>query len=249
MEVFGPTVQGEGVDQGVACHFVRFGGCDYACTWCDTPYAVLPKEVRQAEKLTDFEIVERLNVMPAAPWVILSGGNPALHDLSELVPLLHEGGYRVAVETQGSLWKPWMAWVDRLCVSFKPPSSLMGAKSTTESARRFASRVTDVLSDDDWFVKIVVFDETDFLWAEEVHRLVRQISEAQFILSAGNDAGRTVGQPDRADDRTNDQVRLGLLDSTRALTERFLQSDLRNDPLARVQAQQHVLLWGNAQGV
>ena len=42
IEVFGPTIQGEGAEAGLPTHFVRFGGCDYRCSWCDTMYAVDP---------------------------------------------------------------------------------------------------------------------------------------------------------------------------------------------------------------
>src|SRR5262245_60899791 len=61
IEIFGPTVQGEGVDQGVVSHFVRFGGCDFRCDWCDTPYAVVPKEVKaNSDKMDTAGIVSNL---------------------------------------------------------------------------------------------------------------------------------------------------------------------------------------------
>src|SRR5438105_206992 len=53
IEVFGPTVQGEGPDAGRPAYFVRFGGCDYRCSWCDSMYAVEPADVRShAEHLS-----------------------------------------------------------------------------------------------------------------------------------------------------------------------------------------------------
>ena len=80
-EIFGPTVQGEGIDQGAVVTFVRFGGCDFKCSWCDTPHAVLPEHVRELERLDAITISERLNMLDGyARWVVLSGGNvdPAL---------------------------------------------------------------------------------------------------------------------------------------------------------------------------
>ena len=50
VEVFGPTVQGEGPYAGRVCHFLRLGGCDYRCSWCDTPYAVDPAQVRKVPR-------------------------------------------------------------------------------------------------------------------------------------------------------------------------------------------------------
>ena len=52
VETFGPTIQGEGPYAGRVCHFVRFGGCDYRCTWCDSMHAVDPGLVRIADDLT-----------------------------------------------------------------------------------------------------------------------------------------------------------------------------------------------------
>ena len=52
VEVFGPTIQGEGELAGVPTAFVRFGGCDYRCTWCDSLHAVLPEDVREAPRMT-----------------------------------------------------------------------------------------------------------------------------------------------------------------------------------------------------
>src|SRR3954453_7764862 len=111
IEVFGPTIQGEGAEAGLPTHFVRFGGCDYRCSWCDTMYAVDPAVVRAtAERLSDDAIVERLDGLGGAPrWVTLSGGNPALHQLGALVGVLHERGSLVGAETQGSVWRDWLA--------------------------------------------------------------------------------------------------------------------------------------------
>ena len=60
IEIFGPTIQGEGAEAGLPTHFVRFGGCDYRCSWCDTMYAVDPAVVRAtAERLSGDAIVAR----------------------------------------------------------------------------------------------------------------------------------------------------------------------------------------------
>lgn len=251
-EVFGPTIQGEGVDQGVAAHFVRFGGCDFKCSWCDTPHAVLPQEVRKLPRLGANEIIgklEELEATDAVPWIVLTGGNPALHDLSSLVEALQESGWLVAVETQGSRWRDWMKDVDRLCVSPKPPSS--GQRYDWTSVQRFMDEGLRARAlgerDYEWlFLKVVVFDETDLEWAKGVRN---QLSDAILYLSAGNDAGRTVGNPDRVDERTTTEVREDLLEHGKWLTETVLHHypDLCHENVV-MQTQQHVLLWGNEIG-
>ena len=254
VEIFGPTVQGEGVDQGAVCHFVRFGGCDFKCEWCDTPDAVLPSEVRKATRMSKEDIVRELGILTGPdpwhpPWVILSGGNPALHDLASLVDLLHEEGYLVAVETQGTKWRKWMAKVDRLCVSPKPPSSGMVHKgSSLQQFLQFGLEAkTGGERGYEWlFLKVVIFNEDDLDFAE---RIRSQFSDALLYLSAGNDAGRTVGNPARVDKRSIEEVKLDLLDRSEWLVGEVFKRPFLAVPDVLIQSQYHVLLWGNKKGV
>lgn len=258
-EIFGPTVQGEGVDQGLPVYFVRFGGCDFKCTWCDTPHAVLPENVRHARRMDENEIVASLEELPEGPrMVVLSGGNPALHDLSMLCGMLKARGMQVAIETQGTAFKSWMTLPQRICISPKPPSS--GMKYTKENLENFLGRVFKQMGgigaggerfyDGRVFIKIVVFDNTDYEWAKEMFLHVNEISGGMglpYFVSAGNDAGATVGNPSRRDNRTSSQVATDLLNKTRWLVNKVMVDPLMND--VRVQSQFHVLLWGNMLGV
>lgn len=251
IEVFGPTIQGEGIDQGLPCAFVRFGGCDYACSWCDTPHAVIASEVREnARRMSASDIIESLDALEThgslINWVVLSGGNPALHDLSPLLMQLDRHGYMSSVETQGSRWKDWLGQVDRLCVSPKPPSSGMGDNLDQVAAfMDNALNAQALRQGPGWvFLKAVVFDEADLDYAVRVHRTWRGVP---MFLSAGNDAGRTVGSPDRVDGRNIHAVREQLLDRSAWLVNEVLKRPSLRD--VRVQSQYHVLLWGNVQGV
>jgi 7-carboxy-7-deazaguanine synthase len=246
-EIFGPTIQGEGYDQGVPCYFVRTGGCDFACEWCDTPYAVLPHAVRASRRMTQEEIFTELCTLPNGPqWVVLSGGNPLLHDLMHLVTELTMRNMFVSVETQGTKYQPWLKAVDRICLSPKPPSSGMRA--------RFAELDTIIQEESvigrghaggpRIFFKVVVFDSTDYEYAKLVHKMYPHIP---FYVSAGNDAGSTVGNPGRVDERTDVQIREDLLNKTRWLSNRVMvDPDMAG---VQVQAQFHVLMWGNTRGV
>src|SRR6516162_11856022 len=95
-EIFGPTIQGEGRHAGVPCHFIRFGGCDFRCSWCDTPFAVLPEEVSKLGQMSTIDIQSAVNRLDGdVNWIVLSGGNPGLLDLDELVRKLHVADYMV----------------------------------------------------------------------------------------------------------------------------------------------------------
>lgn len=246
-EIFGPTIQGEGQEQGIPCHFVRFGGCDFRCEWCDTPHAVLPQAVKQSERLTTEEILERLETLHGSPnWVVISGGNPALHDALDLVRGLHRRGMKVAVETQGTRFKPWLREVDSLCVSPKPPSSKM--VYTDKDLLRFCLNFPSLLARanrGEAFLKVVVFDHADYVFAKTIYKITRPFN-LPFFVSAGNDSGKTVGNPSREDTRTNTQVREDLLNKARWLTNRVMVDPEMSG--VRVQAQFHVALWGNELG-
>jgi 7-carboxy-7-deazaguanine synthase len=183
VEIFGPTIQGEGAEAGIPTHFVRVGGCDFRCSWCDTMYAVDPEIVRaKAERLTSQEIVARVAGLPGRPeWVTISGGNPTLHKLDELVPALHSEGFRVSVETQGSRWAPWLGDVDRLTISPKPPSSGMATPRNAELFEAFMKKALAAAYGES-VLKIVVFDYGDLAWARDIAARWRELP---LYLSAG----------------------------------------------------------------
>jgi 7-carboxy-7-deazaguanine synthase len=231
VEIFGPTIQGEGPEAGVPAHFVRFGGCDYRCNWCDSMHAVDPAEVREnAERLTVEQVVQRLGELPVGPeLIVLSGGNPALLDLGALVLALQRDGRRVAVETQGSRWREWLADVDRLVISPKPPSSGMAGPGKMDALRAFMANVTPSSAA---VLKIVVFDQADLDWAAARHHE----HHLPLFLSAGTDVG--LG---------DDETLVRLRERYRWLCETVARRpDLSK---AHVMAQLHVIAWGTAQGV
>jgi 7-carboxy-7-deazaguanine synthase len=239
VELFGPTIQGEGLDQGVPCYFIRLGGCDYKCEWCDTPHAVLPALVRKnSKRMNALEICNALgHLTPGPRWVVISGGNPALHDLGPLVTMLQLHEMLVSVETQGSRWQDWIARCDRVAVSPKPPSS--GWQTSLDTTYDFLKQAEP----DKTFLKVVVFDHNDYLYAQRVRRM---FPGYRMFLSAGNDAGPTVGDPNRVDDRSNLEVISDLTDKGRWLVNRAMVDPIMKD--VQVQVQNHVLYWGNERG-
>lgn len=126
-EIFGPTIQGEGAVIGQPTVFVRTGGCDYRCSWCDTMHAVDSKFRADWAPMTPEEIFARIEELSRGVpiMVTLSGGNPATQNLGPLITLGRARGYTFALETQGSVAQDWFADLDILTLSPKPPSSGM----------------------------------------------------------------------------------------------------------------------------
>lgn len=236
IEIFGPTIQGEGPQAGLPALFVRFGGCDYACAWCDSMHAVDPVDVRKnAVYMTEPQICNALaKVMAEKCLVVLTGGNPALHDLGQLVDDLHAIGFTVAIETQGSLWRPWMEKLDQLVISPKPPSAgMMGAKHERDLMGFMGSAVAHWSKGGEVASKIVVFHEEDLQWAIDFFNATPGID--QFLS-----VGTPVGMPES---EAVDQVLARF---------RWLCDRVKAEPAlvhARVLPQLHVLAWGLAQGV
>lgn len=249
IEIFGPTVQGEGLLAGIPTHFVRFGGCDYHCSWCDSLYAVEPELVRaNAEKMYGDEVVARVAALPRGPlWVTLSGGNPALLELDGVVRGFHGAGFFVAVETQGSRWRDWLGRVDCLTVSPKPPSSGMVSAEHDAAFEAFMReavasrphRAADAIERD--VLKIVVFDDADFEWAVPIlwHYGVAGGHGFQTFLSCGTDPP--------AEDESREETLALIADRYRWLCEKVAVEPRL--AYTAVLPQLHVLAWSHARGV
>jgi len=143
MELF-YTIQGEGFHQGKAATFIRLGGCDVGCVWCDV------KESWDASKhpiVHVEEIAERALKFPSEICVI-TGGEPTLYDLLPLTTSLHQIGKKTHLETSAPY--PITGEWDWICISpkkFKAP--------LPENMK---------LADE---LKVIVFNKSDFEWAEE----------------------------------------------------------------------------------
>ena len=124
---------------GCRRHFVRLGGCDFRCSWCDTMYAVDPATVRANARSADAPTrssSESTRLAGAPDWVTLSGGNPALHELG---PLVERSPARAATASRsrprGRSGATGSRDVDRLTISPKPPSSGMATAAHARAVR------------------------------------------------------------------------------------------------------------------
>ncbi|MFN3663430.1 7-carboxy-7-deazaguanine synthase QueE [Yoonia sp.] len=229
-EIFGPTIQGEGALIGEPTVFVRSGGCDYRCAWCDSLHAVdtayrhtwvaMPTQAV-------WEEVQRLS--KGTPLTVsLSGGNPAIQDFAPLIALGQAQGYRFACETQGSIAKPWFGDLDTLVLSPKPPSS-----KETVDWQAFDACLLAATGAGKIVMKIVIFDDADYDWARAA---ADKYPDLPLYLQPGN----LEVDPEVAVDP---QI---LADKLLWLVDKSI-----NDGwfVPRVLPQLHVLLWGNKRGV
>jgi 7-carboxy-7-deazaguanine synthase len=138
------TLQGEGFHQGKAAYFIRLAGCDVGCVWCDV------KESWDVMKhpLVKFEdLIISIKKTPAE-MVVITGGEPLMHNLNALTETLHEAGLKTHLETSGAY--PMTGSWDWICVSpkkFKAPLPALLPQANE--------------------LKVVIFNKSDFDWAEK----------------------------------------------------------------------------------
>jgi 7-carboxy-7-deazaguanine synthase len=231
-EIFGPTIQGEGACIGQPTVFVRTGGCDYHCSWCDTLHAVEGVYRRNWREMTTEEIFTQVVILSGGrPLMIsLSGGNPAIQPLGELLKLGKAEGYTFGLETQGSIAKEWFAELDLLTLSPKPPSSGMTTDWQKLKECIDAAEKTQVI------LKLVVLDEADFSFAQQVSGCFPHLP---VYLQPCNPAFSVK----EGDVETNLQ---SMAFQLRWLVDKVLVAKWYK---ASVLPQLHVLLWGQKRGV
>jgi organic radical activating enzyme len=138
------TLQGEGFHSGRAAYFIRFSGCDVGCVWCDVKesWETQPEQVKSID-----EIVNWVVTYPSK-FVVLTGGEPAMYNLNELVEKLKENKMYVAIETSGVY--PLNGSVD--WYTFSPKKFKKPCDEAYEKANE---------------LKVVIYNKSDFKWALE----------------------------------------------------------------------------------
>jgi 7-carboxy-7-deazaguanine synthase len=243
MELFGPTIQGEGTLAGTQTMFIRFGLCDYKCTMCDSIHAINPQYVNaHAMRLTIDEILNETSRTSTVEWFTISGGNPAIHDLTELVLGLKRQGYKVAVETQGTKSPSWLHLVDGLTVSPKSPG--MGEAFEAEVFHDFMARFGQ---HPQLCIKVPVFSAQDLEFAVGIQEIVNTYNKRDdiFYLSLGNPYPPPLPGLEKQNDTGFDLVQT-LIGNYKVMLQE-IQQDLRLRNW-RFLPQLHVWLWGNEKG-
>jgi 7-carboxy-7-deazaguanine synthase len=165
-ETFGPTIQGEGNYAGKKTLFIRLAGCDFRCAWCDSKYTHTIDE--KTEWLYTEGLLNRVKALNGegisgngkkCDHIVITGGNPALYNLSKFIDGLHAMELTVHIETQGSVWPEWLNKVDNVVISPKGPSSRMrmDVMWLAQKINTFAKERNELLNHK-IIVKIPVFD-------------------------------------------------------------------------------------------
>ncbi len=166
MEAF-YTIQGEGFYQGKAAYFIRLGGCDVGCVWCDV------KESWDASKHPLVSVSDIIGNAKSHPGrlAVVTGGEPLMHNCEPLTTALHEAGFVTNIETSGS--HPLSGSWDWICLSPK----------------KFKAPLPEVLPHANE-LKVVIFNKSDFVWAEQYASLVRP--ECKLFLQPEWDKSQVV---------------------------------------------------------
>ena len=152
------TIQGEGSHTGTAAYFVRIGGCDVGCHWCDV------KESWNAElhpPTSVDKIVE--NAVKYADTVVVTGGEPLTWDMTLLTSKLKERGLKLHIETSGAY--PLSGTWDWICLS--PKKNKLPTQTVYDNADE---------------LKVIIYNKHDFVFAEEQASKVNG-SALLFLLS------------------------------------------------------------------
>lgn len=156
MEAF-YTLQGEGFHAGRAAYFIRLGGCDVGCVWCDV------KESWDASvhpQLTIGQIVEEASSFKGR-LAVITGGEPLMYNLDELTMALKEAGFQTNIETSGA--HPMSGHWDWVC--FSPKKFKEAHPSIFEQANE---------------LKVIIYNKSDFKFAEKYAKLVNK--DCQLLL-------------------------------------------------------------------
>jgi 7-carboxy-7-deazaguanine synthase len=145
------TIQGEGFYQGHAAYFLRLGGCDVGCVWCDV------KESWDADVYPLVSVDQMVNFVKSSgtKLVVITGGEPVMYNLTELTARLQESGFKTNIETSG-VYPLTGSW-DWVC--FSPKKFKKPVPSIYDKANE---------------LKVVIYNKSDFAWAESHAEQVSQ---------------------------------------------------------------------------
>jgi len=188
-EVFGPTLQGEGPSAGRSAAFVRLGGCNLACVWCDTSYTW---------DLSRHDLASELVVRPTsevaaqalsfgAPLIVITGGEPALQavEAASLAKTVTRAGGAVELETSGSVPLGPLATAVRLVV-VSPKLANSGGRP---QARFRWAVLEEICALPHSVLKFVVTSPAELAEVDEITGRLKTMPERVWIMPQGTERG------------------------------------------------------------
>lgn len=152
------SINGEGLEIGKPTVFLRLSGCNLDCSWCDTKYA----NYNVVEKNIDEILDEIGKINNGIKSVLITGGEPLLQDIEELVEILHEKGYYISIETNGSIYHDILLKIDFISVDIKTPSS----KNETNDLDIF-NKIVNAIIKRNGQMKTVISDKNDYIFIKK----------------------------------------------------------------------------------
>jgi 7-carboxy-7-deazaguanine synthase len=151
------TIQGEGYHSGRSAFFIRTAGCNVGCVWCDVKesWDVTPAQLKPIAELVEEVLASKTD------FVVITGGEPSMYDLTPITKALKEVGMEIAIETSGAY--PMTGDFDWICLSPKK------FKMPLEENYQLANEL-----------KMIIYNQHDFKWAAELAEKVKP--ECQLFL-------------------------------------------------------------------
>jgi len=219
VEIF-RSIQGEGNVIGEPSVFIRLSKCNLRCKWCDTAYAL-----ENGKEMTEEDIVKEVwKYSNPNKLVTITGGEPLIQDIVPLIKLLKSQGFRIIVETNGTIQPPYLGWILNVGDDFSvsPKLSNSGQKVSYSN-----------LSWADYLKFVVCKPKSDI---KEINNFLKT-HFSEFKLKLMFDNGKIILQPNGLDKRPNQ------------LLKRIMNYVRDNNLPYRVLPQLHRQVWGIKRGV
>lgn len=223
-EIF-KSIQGEGNEIGRITAFIRFTGCDFKCSFCDSKHTWSIEE--KSVKYTPLELFKKVEELKVN-HITLTGGNPAIYndEMKEFLEILKEHNYFISMETQGSIYKDWFKLLDNLVIS---PKNIENRPIKDEEYKSIIQKIINNAKK--VIIKTPIFNTEDIKWIKE---FITFTGDFDIYLSVGNEY---------LEETNPDKFRKLILNKYLWLIEEVLKDEeLKN---YNVLPQLHTLLWIN----
>lgn len=243
LEIFGPTIQGEGPNIGERCIFVRVKGCSYRCSWCDSKYTWNVNSSEGQNYSEDLLSKHLIGLCKESNCnrIVITGGNPCIYHFESVITDLKCKGIKVDIETQGDLYPEWLSNASQIVFSPKAPSS--GMPDTYDKIVKYIEE-NNYIQSADVAIKIPVFNDEDIEFARKYAKFVNEFVyqhdnniNLKMYLSVGN-----------SDVDTAEAIRDRVLSDYEKLLNKINKNPEHFENIS-ILPQLHTLVWGNKQGV